>query len=199
MAEEQQSVLGPISFLSRMIWAIVAGGFPAICWRLLAGSWPGLKEHWWFWAICGSAAVLAYGISPFVIASCRYARLASHVNSDSFRLKQSNFWTEVQHNQEGGASQVMRMQDGNYIILSIGASTAKVLLTPELTPDALNAIRELASFPLVNEDLRLKLSRQQRMKAEELSLELLRRAIGWPKSVEELRQILNRKGPITQL
>ncbi len=93
----------------------------------------------------------------------------------------TNLWTEIQQAKDAGSFQMMRMQDGNIIFLSVGASTAKVFVTPRLDTPA--SFVECGSFPIQK---RTASTREQ----ETITLNELRAAIGWPSSASELRQTL---------
>ncbi len=82
----------------------------------------------------------------------------------------------------------MRMPDGNIVMLSIGVTTAKVFVMPELSNTA--SIAEIASFDLSDPAERSAMPRSQRRKVDEGLLERMRKLIAWPKSVDELRQTL---------
>jgi hypothetical protein len=90
-------------------------------------------------------------------------------------------WTEVAHEKYGGAWQMMRMEDGNFIFLSVGLTTAKVFVKPTLDSPASH--NELASFPIIG-------LQEDRRAQSEVILKQLRTAIGWPKSINELRHNL---------
>src|SRR5207253_771415 len=102
----------------------------------------------------------------------------AHTKSPEFRLSMANLWTEVQHVKNGGSSQMMRMEDANIILLSVGLDTTKVFTTPRL--DSVESFSELASFPIQ------RLHKNPHDEGEVI-LKTLRTAIGWPKSVDELR------------
>src|SRR5690242_1594449 len=83
---------------------------------------------------------------PVFTAIWRNVRSILHFNTPEFRLSVPNFWTGVQHIKNGGSRQIMKMEDGNFIFLSLGLDTAKVFFTPRL--DSIESFTELASFPI---------------------------------------------------
>ena len=85
---------------------------------------------------------------------------------------------------------MMRMEDGNIILLSVGLDTTKVFVTPRL--DSIASFTELASFPFS------RLHKDRRAKEDAILYEL-RKAIGWPKSTDDLRQTLSGLGAIAAL
>ena len=64
----------------------------------------------------------------------RKQRMVSKAHSPEHRLKMPNVWTAIQHVKHGGSTQMMRMKDGNFILLSAGVDTTKVLVSPQLDP-----------------------------------------------------------------
>jgi hypothetical protein len=74
---------------------------------------------------------------------------------------------------------MMRMKDGNFIMLSADADTTRVLVSPEV--DAKETFTELASFPVRPGD-------KSRREQQAAILNDLRQQIGFPESVSELRQ-----------
>jgi hypothetical protein len=100
-------------------------------------------------------------------------------------------WTR--HIPDGGGSvQLMRLKDGNFVIISVGVSTVKVFTTPDRSDTT--QYRELREFPMPIIIGRISQSRveqithssQQRHSEDLLVLEHVRRAIGWPESVSDL-------------
>ena len=85
---------------------------------------------------------------------------------------------------------MMRMEDGNFILMSVGADTAKVFVSPRL--DSIESFIELASFPLGH-------FHEDRREQEKLILNQLRAAIGWPKSITGLRHKLQNVGALEGL
>jgi hypothetical protein len=109
---------------------------------------------------------------------CRIKGRVSKAHSPEHRLKIPNLWTETQHHQHGGSTQMMRMKDGNFILLEVGPDTAKVLVGAQL--DSMDSFTELASFPVSPSHI----SRRQQQAG---ILADLRKQIGSPESVNELR------------
>ncbi len=191
--EKDQSNLQPlvgwqVDIGLRLFWGIIVGSVPLLCWRLVAGSWPNLSHHWWFWLIVGSATLIVIWLSPLLIIFVRYLRLITFRQSKEFRLGNPNFWTDSEHPKNGGAIQIMKMEDGQFILLSVGLATAKVFVRSKLDPKV-NPI-ELASFPIPTFLDRMDLSREKRRDEDELILNQLRKIVGWPKSIDELKQKL---------
>jgi hypothetical protein len=117
-----------------------------------------------------------------LVGAVRLASAKSRVNSTEYRLSQSHFWTDVTHVDDGGASQLMRLPDGNFLILSMGLNTAKVFVASELaTPTTWVEVTSLQ----LNWEARRMLSRAQRRAVDEALLERLRKAIAWPSNANE--------------
>lgn len=117
-------------------------------------------------------------VCTFVFASWRRkARKVSQAHSPEHRLKIPNVWTEMRKVQHGSSAEMMRMKDGNFIMLTVDPDSAKVLVGPQL--DALESFTELASFPV-------KQSPKSRHQQQTAILEDLRKQIGFPESVNEL-------------
>jgi hypothetical protein len=126
--------------------------------------------------------VLVSVVLIFVFVSWRRKqRMVSKAHSPEHRLKIPNVWTEIQHVKHGGSTQMMRMKDGNFILLSAGVDITKVLVSPQFDP--VESCTEAASFP-VNQ---FHGSRRQQQAA---ILNDLRKQIGFPQSVRELRDKL---------
>lgn len=124
--------------------------------------------------------ILVSVVCAFVFVGWRRkARRVSQAHSPEHRLKIPNLWTEVERVKHGGSTQMMRMKDGNFIMLSVDVDTTRVLSSPQL--DAKEPFTELASFPVRPSDK----SRRQQQAA---ILNDLRRQIGFPESVSDLRQ-----------
>jgi hypothetical protein len=123
--------------------------------------------------------------SPVLATLWRNFGLVRHAQSPEFRLSMPNLWTEIQQVKDAGLIQMMRMEDGKIIFLSIGLDTAKVFLAESL--DSPSSFKELASFPLNAAAIR-----QNRRATGEAMLNQLRTAIGWPKSYSELKQSVER-------
>jgi hypothetical protein len=187
---DRETAVTPISTGVRSAWGFLVGGIMLVCWMIGTGDWPDLDSSWWYWVLCSVVAILVAWFSPVVVMLWRMTRAVARAQSPSpqDRLAQPGFWTEVEHIPDAGATQVMRMEDDNFIMLSAGTTTLKVYVTPRL--DELEAFRELATFSLENVVQRVGLSRQQRAQDDEQHLERLRKTIGWPKTVDELRRTL---------
>lgn len=116
----------------------------------------------------------------------------ANVDSDEIRLGTSRCWTEVHHSDAGGSFQRMRLDDDNIVVLSVGLATVKVFVTP-LQPTNQGDFRELREFAIKNGmERHTKFTSAQRNTNDLLLLEHLRRAIGWPTTVHELSDTLNR-------
>ena len=174
----------------RLFWGIIVVAVSLLCWRVFAGGWPDLNHHWWFWLIVGIATLIVIWLCPLLIISLRYLRLITFRQSKEFRLENPNFWTDPEHPENGGAIEMMRMEDGQFIILSVGMDTAKVFVRPKLDPTVSRI--ELASFQIPGFLNRMDISREKRRNEDELILNQLRKVIGWPKSIDELKHKLEK-------
>ena len=124
--------------------------------------------------------ILVSVVCAFVFVGWRRkARRVAQAHSPEHRLKIPNLWTEIERVEHGGSAQMMRMKDGNFIMLSVGVDSMKVLVSPQL--DFKAAFTELASFSVRPSDK----SRRQQQTA---ILDDLRRQIGFPESMSELRR-----------
>ena len=142
----------------------------------MSGVWQRIRDR-----------AIELAVLPF--ASWKLSRAVSRTQSPAFRLSCHHFWTEANHvDDDGGASQFMRMPDGNIVMLSIGITTAKVFVTPEITNTP--RFTEMASFDLPDATERFAMQRNHRRSVDEALLNRMRKAIAWPKSVDELRQTL---------
>jgi hypothetical protein len=143
--------------------------------------------HWAYIAliILASAVVVA---SPFLVVLFRAARVIAHASSDDPRLSEPNMWTEAHYTKDGATLQIMRLKDGNFVLISVGATSVKVFVTPDRSDVA--RYRVVKDLPLLNATERIRWSPQRRH-AEDLSiLERVRRAISWPVSADELASAL---------
>ena len=125
----------------------------------------------------------------------RQARTIADTDSDEFRLSNSNMWTEAHHNEDGGSFQRMRLEDGNVVFVSIGIATVQVFVTPLKVTDLKQfvKIREFVLTNAMQRQMMMMMMTPSECCAENLLLlNHLRRAIAWPKSVDELRSTLNR-------
>ena len=123
--------------------------------------------------------VLACVVLIFVfVAWRRKQRMVAKAHSPEHRLKIPNVWAEIQHVKHGGSTQMMRMKDGNFILLSAGLDTVKVLVSPQL--DSIESFTEVASFHVSQ-------SREGRRQQQAAILNDLRKQIGFPQSLSELR------------
>jgi hypothetical protein len=78
--------------------------------------------------------------------------------------------------------------------ISLGTTTVKVFVRPAPLEDPELQFTEVASFPVSDPSWWVNpSSRHRRAKAEKM-LGALRKAVGWPKSVEELRRNLRTFG-----
>ncbi len=107
----------------------------------------------------------------------------ARMNSPQYRLSQPHFWTDAAHAPDAGASQMMRLPDGNFLVVSMAIDTAMVFVAPDLT--APNTWSHVGTLQLTSGPRRL-MSRSQRRAADEVLLERLRKAIGWPKNANEV-------------
>lgn len=144
---------------------------------------------WWLIGIFG-ITVACVVLTPVVIALWNTVRVVSKAGSPEHRLQIPNIWTEIQEVKDAGSIQRMRMEDGNFILLSAGLDTMKVFVSPRL--DSIESLVELASFPLVQ-------THESRREQEKIGLNQLRTAVGWPKSIDELRHKLENASPPTNL
>lgn len=188
-SDQQPLVSWQVGVGLRLFWGIIVVAVSLLCWRLFAGGWPDLNHHWWFWLIVGIATLIVIWLCPLLIITLRYKRHIMYRRSREFRLENPNFWTDIEHIEKGGAIEMMRMEDGQFIILSVGMYTAKVFVRPKLDPTVSRI--ELASFPISGILDRMDISREKRRDEDELILNHLRKAIGWPKSIDELKQKLD--------
>jgi hypothetical protein len=108
------------------------------------------------------------------------------VDTDEFRLSRKNFWTEPDHPQDAGSTQQMRLEDENIITISVSIETIKVFASPLVVTDISQFI-ELKSLSIKNGSQRLSLlSYKERIAEDLLLLEKMRKAISWPKTLDEL-------------
>lgn len=143
--------------------------------------------HWGFVGLLVIAISLLVA-SPFIVALFRAARAIAYTSTDEFRLSKANMWTEAHHTKYGGSHQTMRLNDGVFVWVSIGVTTAKVFVTPDIT-DA-SRYKEVKEFVLPSGLLRLDWP-QKKHHAEDLQiLERVRRTIAWPNSADELAHSL---------
>jgi hypothetical protein len=191
-SNEERAVPTQASIAVRLTCGIIAGIIPLVAWRIGEGHWPSWHSSAWYWLLCSVLTLLGYWLGPFIAVVWRLSRPISRAAAPSpgDRLAQSNFWTEVTHVQDGGASQVMRMDDGNFILLSVGTATVEVFVAPRL--DSFEAFRKVVTLPIPNAGGRSAISRRQRRQQDEELLERLRKAIGWPRSVDELSRTVQR-------
>jgi hypothetical protein len=123
--------------------------------------------------LCGVVVIF------LILSWSRKSRAVSKAHSPEHRLKIPNLWTDIKHAPAGSSSRVMRMKDGNYILLRLGGDTVKVLAGPHA--NLAEEMSELASFDVAQSD-----GIRRRQQAQ--ILDDLARQIGFPKSVDELRQ-----------
>jgi hypothetical protein len=175
---------------TRLLWGAIGGGIPLIAWRLLAGGWPELSSAWWFWLICGLAALVAFCLCAIPVVVWRYARTLAYAETDQFRLSQPDMWTEVNHVPDSGAVQQMQLEDGTFVSLSVAIATIAILIRPHA--DSMDGTEAISEIRIEDAERRSGLPRDQRAEEDEVLLLDLRNAIGWPKSVEELHGALAR-------
>ena len=126
--------------------------------------------------------VLVSVVLLFVFVGWRKkARIVSKAHSPEHRLKIPNVWTEIQQVKHGGSTQMMRMTDGHFILLSVGVDTTKVLVSPQMAPT--ESFTEVTWFPTGQ-------SQKSRRQQQASILNVLRKQIGYPQSVSELRDKL---------
>lgn len=119
------------------------------------------------------------------------AQIIASVDTDEFRLSRKNFWTEPNHPQDAGSTQQMRLEDENIITISVSVETIKVFASPLVVRDISQFI-ELKSLSIKNGSHRLSLlSYKERIAEDLLLLEKMRKAISWPKTLDELIAKLN--------
>jgi hypothetical protein len=188
-----RSGITDVATAPRLICGAAALGVLILGWRWENGTWPQPGSHWWYWATSVIVAFLVFWLSVLPIVLWRTMRVLSSINSPAFRLSQPNCWTEVQHIAEAGAVERMWMEDGNYISLSVAVTTVIVCVSPCLEDPT--AISVVASFEIQYPIERAQMTRQCRRSDDEKLLERLRRAIGFPKTVADLRRSLAMLGP----
>ena len=133
----------------------------------------------WLLFLTFEIALCLVVIAFVFVARLRKARKVAQAHSPEHRLKIHNVWTETPHVKHGNSAEMMRMKDGNFIMLNVDVDTAKVLVGSGL--DAMESFTELVSFPF---NAAHKSSRQQ----QRAILDELRRQIGFPQAIDELRQ-----------
>jgi hypothetical protein len=136
----------------------------------------GLVASFWWVLWCGIGAFVA-GVLSVVGGQALFTR---NVNKSLLSM-----WRPIQHIEDGGAVQVRRMEDGNFILLSIGVTHLNLYVTPKMG-DLARTI-EIASFGLNNANARTGMRRDERRPEDEQLLEQMRDLVGFPKSVEEVR------------
>ncbi len=127
--------------------------------------------------------------TPPRLGGFQLARAITSSHSDEFRLGQANLWTEPHHLGDKGSYQTMRLKDGNFVMISVGLSTIKVLVAPRLTEPA--DFTEVKEFSLPCGPERLRMSHKSRHAEDLLLLDRVRRAISWPSSAHEMAGRLN--------
>ena len=140
--------------------------------------------HWEYLALLVVIVIAALVVSPIALTFFRGARAIADTESDEFRLSSIHMWTEVHRAHDGGSFQTMRLNDGNFVWVSVGLTTLKVFVTPSMTDAA--QFKELRTFELLNGAMRFSLPPERRDAEDLLLLERLRRAIAWPASAEQL-------------
>ena len=118
-------------------------------------------------------------IAFLFVAWRRKARKMAQAHSPEHRLRIPNVWTEIPDVKHGSSAEMMRMKDGNFIMLDVDVDAAKVLVGSG--PGAMESFTELVSFPV-------SLAHERRRQKQRAILDELRRQIGFPQSIEELRQ-----------
>ena len=156
----------------RTLWGISAAAVLLISWWLLTGYWA--------WIVAGVTAVITFCFSPAVIVAWRYSAVVA--KSPASRLEHPNVWTMVGPSMFGGANQMVRLEDGHLVYVSVGRSTAKVYVKKSLGS---LASEKVASF-------RIRHLRQGGLPNAEAILGELRTAIGSPQSVADLRRSLEK-------
>ena len=107
----------------------------------------------------------------------RYALANSPVRSRALRFEIPNIWSAIQHVENGGSSQMVRIEDGSVIFLSIGFDTAKIFVARNL--DSRASFTEPALFRM---DTSAEASAESRRSYAQATLDRLTDAIGCPKS-----------------
>jgi hypothetical protein len=182
-----------VTITQRGMWGVIAFAIPVLCWRWIAGAWP----DWWYWGLCFTIGLVAAWLSPLVIVFWRSMRVLSYMHSPRFRLEHGSIWTEIEHIPAGGSRQLIRMEDGNILLLSVGVTTVIVYVNPWLGGKHLDPGKsdQLALFMVKDPFQRTNLSREARRQEDEKMLDLLRKAVGFPKSTEELKRTLHKLHP----
>jgi hypothetical protein len=142
----------------------------------VVGLVVGLFASFWWVLWCGIGAFVA-GILALL------AGIAVSVRTVNNAMQA--MWTPIQHIEDGGAVQIKRMDDGYFVVLSIGVTHLNLYVTPKMG-DLARTI-EVASFGLDSANARTAMSREERRKDDEQLLEQMRVLVGFPKSVEEVR------------
>ena len=123
--------------------------------------------------------ILCLVVLTFVfIGWWRKVRRVSKAHSPEHRLKIPNLWTAIERGGHGCFSQMMRMEDGNFILLSVELDTTRVLVGPRF--DSVESFTEVVSLPASH-------SHKSRSQEKAAILSELRKQIGFPRSVTELR------------
>ncbi len=124
-------------------------------------------------------ALCAVVMGFLFLAWRRKARGLAKAHSPEHRLKIPNVWTEMPHLKDGTCIQMMRLKDGNFIMLSIGPDSARVSVGPQF--DSIESFTEVLSFALGRSETTGRPRRATIMDSLKLQ-------IGFPQSVTELRQ-----------
>jgi hypothetical protein len=142
----------------------------------IIGLIVGLVASYW-WVIWFGITALVAGVLAVLGAMALSTRNMNHALA--------GMWTPIQHIEDGGAVQLKRLEDGNFVLLSVGVTHLNIYVTPKVG-DLARTI-QLASFGLNSAEVRLGMSRNERRPNDEQILDQIRELVGSPKSVEEVR------------
>ncbi len=120
----------------------------------------------------------------------RKSRAVAKAHSREHRLKIPNVWTDIQHVHHNSSSQTMRLKDGNFVMVTVGAHSSKILVGSQPGPP--EKMAELMSFPVSR-------SGKGRRQYQAEILDELKKKVGLPDSAEELRLTARGLQPPEQL
>ncbi len=124
-------------------------------------------------------ALCAVVMGFLFLAWRRRARSLAKAHSPEHRLKIPNVWTEMPPLKRGSSTEMMRMKDGNLIMLSVGPDSVRVCVGPRL--DSIESFTELVSFALGG-------PAPNGRRGWATVMHDLKTKVGFPQSVTELRE-----------
>ena len=134
-----------------------------------------LASNWWVcWLGVGAVILAVFAVLAGMMGFTQ--------NANNALL---SMWTPIQHIEDGGAVQIKRMEDGYFVVLSVGVTHLNIYVTPKMGDLARTV--EVASFGLNSAAARMAMSRNDRRAEDEHLLNQMRELVGFPKSVEEVR------------